>query len=122
MGRGDMAKVRARNERKRKKKEREKRKAAARARRVVRLTSPDRVLWPDEGITKGDLFDYYQAVAPVLIPHLRDRPFTMKRFREGAAAPFFFQKDAPKGMPDWIPRRPFRTHPREGGPRIVEFP
>ena len=45
----------------------------------VRLTSPERVLFPDEGITKQDLFEYYGAIAPVLVPHLRDRPFTMKR-------------------------------------------
>ena len=95
---------------------------ARRGGRVVRLSSPDRVLFPEDGITKADLWRYYRAVAPVLIPHLKDRPFTMKRFREGAAAPFFFQKDAPKGMPEWIPRRPFRTWPREGGSRIVHFP
>ena len=93
-----------------------------RGRRVVRLSSPDRVLWPDEGITKGDLWDYYRAIAPVLVPHLRDRPFTMKRYREGTTAEHFFQKDAPKGMPDWIPTRAFRTHPREGGSRFVNFP
>jgi bifunctional non-homologous end joining protein LigD len=93
-----------------------------RGRRVVRLSSPERVLFPDDGITKGDLFAYYRDVAPALIPHLRDRPFTMKRFREGIAKPFFFQKDAPKGMPEWIPRRTFRTHPREGGSRLVDFP
>ena len=91
-------------------------------RRAVRLSSPDRVLFPDDGVTKGDLFEYYRAVAPVLVPHLRDRPFTMKRYREGMRGPHFFQKDAPKGMPDWIPRRPFRTFPREGGSRIVQFP
>jgi bifunctional non-homologous end joining protein LigD len=90
--------------------------------RSVRLSSADRELWPGDGITKGDLFDYYAAVAPAVLPHLRDRPFTMKRYREGAAAPFFFQKDAPKGMPDWIPTRTFRTHPREGGSRMVRFP
>ena len=90
--------------------------------RVVRLSSPDRDLFPPDGITKGDLFAYYRDVAPVLIPHLRDRPFTMKRFRNGIAGDFFFQKDAPKGMPDWIPTRPFRTYPREGGSRIVQFP
>ena len=49
------------------------------------LSSADRVLFPDDGITKGDLFAYYDAVAPVLVPHLRDRPFTMKRYREGIA-------------------------------------
>src|SRR5213078_3911593 len=49
----------------------------------VELTSADRVLFPDDGITKADLFDYYAAVAAVLLPHLHDRPFTMKRWREG---------------------------------------
>jgi bifunctional non-homologous end joining protein LigD len=93
-----------------------------RGNRVVKLSSADRVLFPDDGVTKGDLFDYYAAVAPVLIPHLRDRPFTMKRYREGAAGPVFFQKQAPKGMPDWIPTRQFRTYPREGGSRLVDFP
>ncbi|MDQ3866599.1 MAG: non-homologous end-joining DNA ligase [Actinomycetota bacterium] len=93
-----------------------------RGRRVVRLSSADRDLFPPDGITKGDLFHYYRAVAPVLVPHLKDRPFTMKRFRHGIAGPFFFQKDAPNGMPDWIPTRPFRTYPREGGSRIVRFP
>jgi len=88
----------------------------------VRLSSADRVLWPDRGITKGDLFEYYRAIAPVLVPHLRNRPFTMKRFREGPSKPSFFQKDAPKGMPEWIPTRIFRTHPREGGSRLVRFP
>ena len=73
-----------------------------RGNREVRLSSAERVLFPRDGVTKGDLWDYYAAVAPVLVPHLSDRPFTMKRFREGAAAPSFFQKNAPKGMPDWI--------------------
>ena len=90
--------------------------------RVVRLSSAERVLFPDVGVTKGDLFDFYRTVAPVLVPHLRDRPFTMKRYREGATGGFFFQKDAPKGMPKWIPTRRFRTWPREGGSRMVRFP
>jgi bifunctional non-homologous end joining protein LigD len=88
----------------------------------VKLTSADRVLFPDDGITKGDLFDYYEAVAPAILPHLRDRPFTMKRWREGIAGGAFFQKQAPKGMPSWIPTRRFLTHPREGGSRLVDFP
>jgi bifunctional non-homologous end joining protein LigD len=95
---------------------------AGKGSRVVRLSSPERELWPGEGITKGDLWSYYRDVAPVLVPHLRNRPFTMKRYREGIAKPFFFQKDAPRGMPDWIPRRTFQTWPREGGPRMVDFP
>jgi bifunctional non-homologous end joining protein LigD len=68
----------------------------ARAARKVGLTSADRVLFPDDGVTKGDLYAYYDAVADILVPHLRDRPFTMKRYREGIAGPAFFQKQAPK--------------------------
>jgi bifunctional non-homologous end joining protein LigD len=93
-----------------------------RGRREVRLSSADRVLFPEDGVTKGDLWDYYAAVAPTLVPHLRDRPFTMKRFRAGAAGGFFFQKDAPKGLPSWIPTKRFRTWPREGESRLVDFP
>jgi bifunctional non-homologous end joining protein LigD len=88
----------------------------------VELSSSDRVLFPEDGITKGDLFDYYAAVAPALVPHLRDRPFTMKRWRHGLAGGSFFQKQAPKGMPSWIPTRRFQTWPREGGTRMVDFP
>jgi bifunctional non-homologous end joining protein LigD len=89
--------------------------------RDVRLTSANRVLFPEDGITKGELFDYYRAIAPVLVPHLRDRPFTMKRWREGIRGGSFFQKQAPKGMPSWIKTRRFRTFPREGGSRLVDF-
>ncbi|HZO98252.1 MAG TPA: non-homologous end-joining DNA ligase [Gaiellaceae bacterium] len=88
----------------------------------VELTNADRVLFPEDGITKGELFAYYRSVAPVLVPHLRNRPFTMKRWREGLAGPSFFQKQAPKGMPSWIPTRRFQTWPREGGTRMVDFP
>jgi bifunctional non-homologous end joining protein LigD len=88
----------------------------------VTLSSADRVLFPDDGITKGDLFAYYEQIAPVLVPHLRSRPFTMKRYREGIAGDGFFQKQAPKGMPSWIPTRRFTTHPRDGGAREVDFP
>jgi bifunctional non-homologous end joining protein LigD len=88
----------------------------------VKLSSADRELFPGEGITKGDLFDYYGEVAPAILPHLRNRPFTMKRWREGIGGDTFFQKQAPKGMPSWIPTRQFRTWPREGGSRLVDFP
>jgi bifunctional non-homologous end joining protein LigD len=88
----------------------------------VRLSSADRVLFPDDGITKGDLFSYYGKVAPAIIPHLRDRPFTMKRYPHGINGEVFFQKQAPRGMPSWIPTRQFRTFPREGGSRLVDFP
>jgi bifunctional non-homologous end joining protein LigD len=71
--------------------------------RVLRLSNLDKVFWPEEGITKGDLLAYYRDVAPVVIPHLRDRPFTMKRYPDGWQGKHFFQKDAPAGMPEWIP-------------------
>jgi bifunctional non-homologous end joining protein LigD len=90
--------------------------------REVNLSSGDRVLYPDDGITKGDLFDYYEGIAPVLVPHLRDRPFTMKRWREGLKGGAFFQKQAPKGMPSWIPTRQYRTYQRDGATRLVDFP
>jgi bifunctional non-homologous end joining protein LigD len=86
----------------------------------VKLSSGDRVLFPDEGVTKGDLFAYYEKVAPTLVPHLRDRPFTMKRYPHGINGEVFFQKQAPKHLPDWIPTRQFTTHPREGGERLVD--
>jgi bifunctional non-homologous end joining protein LigD len=90
--------------------------------REVKLSSPDRVLFPDVGVTKGDLFEYYREIAPVLVPHLRDRPFTMKRYRDGSSGQGFFQKQAPKGMPEWIKTRRFRTFQRDGGTRLVDFP
>ena len=71
--------------------------------RVLKLSNLDKLFWPEEGITKGDLLSYYQRVAPVLIPHLKGRPFTMKRYPDGWQGKFFFQKDAPKGTPEWIP-------------------
>jgi bifunctional non-homologous end joining protein LigD len=71
--------------------------------RTVKLTNLDKPFWPEEGITKGDLLDYYRQVAPVLVPHLKDRPFTMRRYPDGAGGKAFFQKDAPAHMPDWIP-------------------
>ena len=90
----------------------------------VKLSSAERVLFPDDGITKGDLFDYYGNAAGAIVPHLKDRPFTMKRWREGLPGGSFFQKQAPKGIPDWIPTRVFRTWPRggKGESRLVDFP
>ena len=70
--------------------------------RVFKPSNVDKLFWPDEGISKGDLLSYYHRVAPALVPHLKDRPFTMKRYPDGWQGKFFFQKDAPKGMPDWI--------------------
>jgi bifunctional non-homologous end joining protein LigD len=81
--------------------------------RVLKLSNLDKVFFPDDGITKGDLLAYYRAVAPVLLPHIKDRPFTMKRFPDGIGGGHFFQKDAPVHMPDWIPTREFEVSTRE---------
>ncbi|HWO79201.1 non-homologous end-joining DNA ligase, partial [Gaiella sp.] len=81
--------------------------------RGVKLSNLDKPFWPEEGITKGDLLAYYRDVAPVLVPHLRDRPFTMKRYPDGWEGKHFFQKDAPRGMPEWIKRVPIVVSTRE---------
>jgi bifunctional non-homologous end joining protein LigD len=89
--------------------------------KTVKLSSADRVLYPDDGITKGDLFAYYEKAGPTLVPHLRDRPFTMKCYPHGIDGEVFFQKQAPKHLPSWIATRQFTTHPRDGGSRLVDF-
>jgi bifunctional non-homologous end joining protein LigD len=89
--------------------------------RTVRVTHADRVLFPADGVTKGDLVSYYVEIGPVIIPHLRDRPFTLKRYPHGIRGQAYFHKQAPKGKPSWIPTRQFRTWPRDGGPRLVDF-
>jgi bifunctional non-homologous end joining protein LigD len=81
--------------------------------RVLKLSNLDKPFWPDEGITKGDLLAYYRDVADAVVPHLKDRPFTMKRYPDGAFGKFFFQKDAPKHMPDWIKRVELMVSTRE---------
>jgi bifunctional non-homologous end joining protein LigD len=90
-------------------------------RRRVRLTHPERVLFPDDGVTKGDLADYYVEVGDAIVPHLRNRPFTLKRYPDGINGRPYFHKQAPHGKPAWIPTRQFRTWPREGESRLVDF-
>jgi bifunctional non-homologous end joining protein LigD len=70
--------------------------------REVRLTNLGKPFWLEPEITKGDLLRYYAAVAPVLLPHLKDRAMVMKRYPHGAAGSFFFMKRAPTPRPDWI--------------------
>ena len=99
----------------------------AKGRRTLKLSNLDKVFWPEEGITKGDLLAYYRQVAPVLVPHLKGRPFTMRRYPDGIDGQMFFQKDAPKHMPDWIKtfRAEVSTRERAAGKAIrkwVEFP
>jgi bifunctional non-homologous end joining protein LigD len=68
------------------------------------ITHPDKVLFPDDGITKGELAAYYEAIAPVMVPHVRGRPVTMERFHRGIADKGFFQKNVTKGFPAWLER------------------
>jgi len=91
--------------------------------RLLKLSNLNKQFWPEEGITKGDLLTYYRDVAPVLVAHLRDRPFTMKRYPDGWQGKFFFQKDAPKHMPEWIPTRQFEASTRDRPPkrRLIDF-
>ncbi len=68
------------------------------------ITHPEKVLFPDDGITKGDLAAYYEMIAPVMLPHIVRRPVTMERFPAGIAKKGFLQKDVSKGFPEWLQR------------------
>jgi bifunctional non-homologous end joining protein LigD len=68
------------------------------------ITHPEKVLFPDDGITKGDLAAYYEMVAPVMLPHIKSRPVTMERYPAGIGKKGFWQKDVSKGFPAWLER------------------
>jgi bifunctional non-homologous end joining protein LigD len=86
--------------------------------RSVGLTNLGKLFFPETGATKGDLLRYYAAVAPVLIPHIRDRAMVMKRYPHGAAGEFFFMKRTPPGAPEWL--RTCRVDHRSGN--VIDFP
>ncbi len=86
--------------------------------REVRLTNLDKPFWPELGLTKRDLLQYYADVAPVLLPHLADRAMVMKRYPDGAAGEPFFMKRAPSPRPDWIETCAI-TH---GSGSVIDFP
>ncbi|MGH3134207.1 MAG: DNA ligase D [Gaiellaceae bacterium] len=90
-------------------------------RRELRLSNLDKLFWPDEAITKGDLISYYRDVAEALVPHLRGRPFTMKRYPDGWQGKHFFQKQAPSHMPSWIRSVPMPASTREGEKKIIHY-
>jgi bifunctional non-homologous end joining protein LigD len=73
-------------------------------RRSVRISNPDKVLFPDDGITKADLANYYAAVAGAMVPHVRDRPLNLWRWNTGIANQVVIQQAIPKGAPDWVKR------------------
>jgi bifunctional non-homologous end joining protein LigD len=70
--------------------------------RTLRLSNLDKVLYPEVGLAKGEVISYYTAVAPFLLPHLSGRPLTVKRYPNGVDGPFFFEKNAARGTPDWV--------------------
>ena len=86
--------------------------------RTVRLTNLEKPFWPDLGITKGDLIQYYADIAALLLPHIRNRAMVMKRYPHGAAGEFFFMKRAPLPRPDWI--ETCRISHDSGN--VIEFP
>ena len=86
--------------------------------RVVRLTNLDKPFWPELGIAKRDLLQYYARIAPVLLPHLKDRAMVMKRYPNGAHGEFFFMKRAPSPRPEWIETCSI-SH---GSGNVIDFP
>jgi len=68
------------------------------------ITHPEKVLFPDDGITKGELAAYYESIAPLMLPHIRNRPITMERYPAGIGKKGFWQKDVSRGFPDWLQR------------------
>jgi bifunctional non-homologous end joining protein LigD len=84
--------------------------------RRLRLTNLEKVLYPKTGFTKGNVIDYYTRIAPVLLPHLRNRPLTLKRYPNGVEGHFFYEKQCPKHRPDWV-----QVQPIQGSQRVVEF-
>ena len=79
----------------------------------LELSNPDKILFPGQGFSKADLANYYQNIAPVILPHLKDRPLMVQRFPDGVGGEGFYQKDAPESFPAWVPR--VRLKKKEGG-------
>ena len=86
--------------------------------RKLTLSNLDKVLYPAAGFTKGQVIDYYVRVAPALLPHLRDRPLTLKRYPGGVDQEFFYEKNAPMHRPDWVKVAPIWS---EGNHRYVNY-
>jgi bifunctional non-homologous end joining protein LigD len=68
------------------------------------ITHPDKILFPEDGITKGELAGYYEAIAPLMLPHISGRPVTMERYPAGIGSKGFWQKDVSRGFPEWLER------------------
>ena len=72
--------------------------------RTLTVSHPEKVMFPDAGITKGDLLDHHERIAPVMLPHVAGRPMALKRYPDGIDGTGFFQKQAPTHLPDWVRR------------------
>ena len=93
--------------------------AAPRKPAVVEITNADKVFWPAERYTKGDLVAYYRSIAPRILPYLKDRPVMVVRYPDGIEGKSFFQKDAPEYVPEWI--RTERIYSEDSGREIAFF-
>ncbi|MEX0989302.1 MAG: non-homologous end-joining DNA ligase [Actinomycetota bacterium] len=87
--------------------------------RELRLSNLDKLFWPDEGYTKGDLLAYYRNVEPLIVPHLAGRPLTMKRMPNGIDGDFFYEKSAPSHTPEWIERCPVESEESRKG--VIDY-
>ena len=84
--------------------------------RRLSLSNLDKVMYPEAGFTKGQVIDYYTRIAPVLLPHLRGRPLTLKRYPNGVDGQFFYEKQCPSHRPEWV-----RTSPIRAGSKTINF-
>ena len=84
--------------------------------RTLSLSNLDKVMYPEVGFTKGQVIDYYTRVAPVLLPHLRGHPLTLKRYPDGVEGQFFYEKQCPSHRPDWVSTAPIPT-----GRKTIDF-
>ena len=80
--------------------------------KTLKLSNLEKVLYPAVGFTKGQVIDYFVRIAPVLLPHLKDRPLTLKRYPEGVNGMFFYEKNCPKHRPDWVQTASIYSHGR----------
>jgi bifunctional non-homologous end joining protein LigD len=86
--------------------------------RKIQVSNLDKVLYPKVGFTKGQVIDYYIRIAPVLLPHLKDRPLTMKRYPDGVDGQFFYEKNCPSHRPKWVQTAKVWS---EGNQRIMNY-
>jgi len=84
--------------------------------KTLRLSNLDKVLYPEVGFTKGQVIDYYTRIAPVLLPHLKNHPLTLKRYPNGVNEKYFYEKQSPSHRPDWV-----KTVPVPARGRTIDF-